>query len=557
MLECGRLDRTEVTGLDRQPVINIDHHAGNAMYGTLNWFDPSAAACAEMVHDLIAALGVPLTPVIGAALYAGIITDTGSFRHANITARTFETCRNVAACGVDVADLAAAIYQNSALGKLRLTGRLLHEMRIEAGGRVAILHVDDALLRNTGCPPDDMEGVINLPLEARDVQAVIMLKALDGVTRVSLRSKGLVDVPRRPPRRSAAAVIAMRRAVRSRLLRRASSRSCSRARSRPSTGRGRTSRPRRSPEMDGVLVVDKPPGLTSHDVVAHARRALGVRRVGHLGTLDPIATGVLPLVVGRATRLASLLSAGRKTYDGRILLGISTDTYDTTGRITADARDRMGANLVNAPDRQAIEHVIETFVGTRPQRPPPFSAKKVRGVRAYKLARKNRPVAPEAVEVTVQSIEVLAVEGAHVRCRVICDPGFYMRALAHDLGVALGCGACLEALRRERNGAFDLRGAVPLEEIEARGPAITERMVPLDALLPEFPRLVLTEQGARRALHGNDLTAADVVSASAEWTAPAAAAGGVVAKLHDGQGVLIAIAKADAGRLLHPTIVLV
>ena len=164
------------------------------MYGAFNWFDPGAAACAEMVHDLIAVLGVPLTPAIGAALYAGILTDTGSFRHANITARTFETCRNVAACGVDVADLAAAIYQSSSLGKLRLTGRLLHEMRLEADGRVAVLRVDEALLDDTGCPPDDMEGVINLPLAARDVEAVIMIKTMDGTTRASLRSKGVVDV---------------------------------------------------------------------------------------------------------------------------------------------------------------------------------------------------------------------------------------------------------------------------------------------------------------------------------------------------------------------------
>ena len=194
VLECGTLDRTEVAGLDRQPVINIDHHAGNAMYGALNWFDPGAAACAEMVHDLIGALGVALTPAIGAALYAGILTDTGSFRHANITARTFDACRNVAACGVDVAALAAAIYQSSSLGKLRLTGRLLHDMRLEADGRIVFLRVDEALLRDTGCPPDDMEGVINLPLAARDVAAVIMVRTLDGVTRASLRSKDAVDV---------------------------------------------------------------------------------------------------------------------------------------------------------------------------------------------------------------------------------------------------------------------------------------------------------------------------------------------------------------------------
>lgn len=194
VLECGTLERTEVGGLDRQPVINVDHHAGNAMYGALNWFDPTAAACAEMVHDLVAALGVALTPDIGAALYAGILTDTGSFRHANITARTFETCRNAAAAGVDAAALAAAIYQNSSLGKLRLTGRLLNGMRLEADGRVAVLRIDEALLRETGCPPDDLEGVVNLPLAARGVEAAVLLREQDGKVRVSLRSKGRVDV---------------------------------------------------------------------------------------------------------------------------------------------------------------------------------------------------------------------------------------------------------------------------------------------------------------------------------------------------------------------------
>lgn len=309
--------------------------------------------------------------------------------------------------------------------------------------------------------------------------------------------------------------------------------------------------------MDGVLIVDKPSGPTSHDIVAHVRRSLGVKRVGHIGTLDPIATGVLPLVVGRATRLASLLAVGRKVYDGSILLGISTDTYDTAGTVTADARDRMGTGLVNAPNRQALEHAVQAFVGTRPQRPPPFSAKKIRGVRAYKLARRNQPVIPDPVDVTVHAIDVLEVDGTRVRCRVTCDTGFYMRAFAHELGLALGCGGCLARLRRERNGAFDLSGAVPLEEVDAGGPSLANRMVPLEELLPEVPRLVLTDHGARRARHGNDLTAADVISSSAEWIAGVAFSDTGVAKLHDGDGTLIAIAKADAGRLLHPTIVLV
>ena len=309
--------------------------------------------------------------------------------------------------------------------------------------------------------------------------------------------------------------------------------------------------------MDGVLVVDKPAGPTSHDVVAHARRALGVRRVGHVGTLDPLATGVLPLVVGRATRLASLLSAGRKTYEGSILLGVSTDTYDATGTIVADARERTGGGMANAPDRTAVEQAAQAFVGTLPQRPPPFSAKKIRGVRAYRLARRNQPVALEPVAVTAHAVEVLAVDDTRVRCRVTCDPGFYMRAFAHDLGAALGCGACLETLRRERNGSFDLRGAVSLAEIAAGGPAVGGRMVPLAELLPEVPRLTLTDHGARRARHGNDLTAADVVSSSAGRLPRPAPDGAEIVKLYDREGVLIAVAKAGAGRLLHPTIVLV
>ena len=166
ILECSSLDRTEVAGLDRYFLVNIDHHAGNRMYGALNWYDPSAAACAEMVHDLVVALGVPLTPPIAIPLYAGILTDTGSFRHANITRRTFDICSRVAASGVDVAGVAAGIYQSGTIGRLRLTAALVDTMRLEACERIALLHVDDALLRDTGCPPDDMDGLINLPLSA-------------------------------------------------------------------------------------------------------------------------------------------------------------------------------------------------------------------------------------------------------------------------------------------------------------------------------------------------------------------------------------------------------
>ena len=194
VLECGSLDRTEVAGLDRYFVINIDHHLGNTMYGDINWFDGGAAACGEMVYNVVTRLGAPLTPAIATHLYIAILTDTGSFHHSSITARTFGICQRLAAAGVDAADVAARVYQNSSVGKLRLTGTLLDSMELVGDGRVAILNLDDTILRKTGCAPDDLEGLINMPLSAEAIEAVVMFKAVDGQLRVSLRSKGSVDV---------------------------------------------------------------------------------------------------------------------------------------------------------------------------------------------------------------------------------------------------------------------------------------------------------------------------------------------------------------------------
>jgi phosphoesterase RecJ-like protein len=194
VLECSQLNRTGIAGLDGHFIINIDHHPANALYGTLNWFDETAAACAELVYDLVTALGVPLTREIATHLYVAILTDTGAFHHSHVTARTFEICRQIAAADVDPVEVSQLVYQSSSVGKLKLTGALLDAMQIEAGGRLAILYVDDRMLRGTGCAPDDLEGLINLPLTAGDVQAVVFFKIINGTARVSMRSKGAVDV---------------------------------------------------------------------------------------------------------------------------------------------------------------------------------------------------------------------------------------------------------------------------------------------------------------------------------------------------------------------------
>src|SRR5665213_2557754 len=194
--------------------------------------------------------------------------------------------------------------------------------------------------------------------------------------------------------------------------------------------------------MDGLLIIDKPAGPTSHDVVARMRRVLGERRIGHTGTLDPGASGVLPLVIGRATRLAKFLSGGRKTYEAIVRFGVATDTYDADGT-------QVGARSTEPPpSHDAIERALDDFRGTFTQQPPAYSAKKIDGERSYKAARADRPTLPDPVSVTVHRLEFVRLDGDEATLRVDCSAGFYVRSLAHDLGIRLGVGAHLSALRR-------------------------------------------------------------------------------------------------------------
>jgi bifunctional oligoribonuclease and PAP phosphatase NrnA len=195
VMECSDLTRTGVTGFEGRYIINIDHHAGNRMYGALNWFDESAAACGEMVFDLIRALGVPLSLEIATHIYLAILTDTGSFHHSNITPRTFDICRQSVEAGVNPAAMARRVFDSNSFGKLKLIGALLDAMELIDDGRLAVMYMDDVMLTSCGCTHNDTEGVINLPLTAREIQAVVFFKVgAAGDVRVSMRSKYDVDV---------------------------------------------------------------------------------------------------------------------------------------------------------------------------------------------------------------------------------------------------------------------------------------------------------------------------------------------------------------------------
>jgi len=290
----------------------------------------------------------------------------------------------------------------------------------------------------------------------------------------------------------------------------------------------------------GVLVVDKPHGLTSHDVVAVARRAIGERRIGHCGTLDPIATGVLVLAIGPATRLVQFLSGSAKGYEAVVRFGQETTTYDCAGEIVAESPNR--------PSRDQLETALARFRGALMQVPPAYSAKKVDGVRAYARARQNsgKAAALPAVPVVCHELTLTAFDGERAGLQLLVSAGFYVRSLAHDLGQALGSGAVLESLRRTRSGEFEVGSAVPFDElVRGSGEAVAGHLVPLDRLLPHVPSLTLSVETAARARHGMDIPAPG-------WPADSR-----LARLIDGEGRLLALAvPADRPGFLHPSVVL-
>ena len=313
--------------------------------------------------------------------------------------------------------------------------------------------------------------------------------------------------------------------------------------------------------MDGLLVIDKPSGPTSHDVVARVRRALGEPRIGHTGTLDPAATGVLPLVLGRATRLARFLSASDKSYEAVVRLGVATDTYDGEGVATG------ASHQGTLPSRDVIDRALDAFRGTFVQQPPAYSAKKIDGRRSYRLARAasrgpgdRKPPLPDPVSVTAHRIALLSVEGDRVTLNVNCSAGFYVRALADDLGTRLGIGAHLLALRRTRSGDATLDDALALEAIE-REPALAARaLVPLSRMLPGLSAVTLTSEGVRRATQGRDLGPADTETGVPPLCTGVGEKGpyAFFVRLIDPAGDLVAIgAPAGTSGLLHPEVVLV
>ena len=290
--------------------------------------------------------------------------------------------------------------------------------------------------------------------------------------------------------------------------------------------------------MDAVLIIDKPAGMTSHDVVARVRRIVGEKSVGHLGTLDPMATGILPLVLGRFTRLAQFYNEADKRYEGTIRFGWATDTYDAEGQ---PAGPKQSANFT----LQQVQDAAKEFIGEISQYPPPFSAKKIAGIPAHRLARKGQPVELKPKQIEIKELEFYDCDGETACFRAWVSSGTYLRSLAHDLGKRLGPGGHLAVLKRTAVREFTIDEAHSLEQLEQAQAANM-----LDALflhprlvLPEFPAVVAPPESAARIRHGGAVNLPEFSKAS-------------IVRVFAGQRELLAIARRVAGTLFQPKVVL-
>jgi tRNA pseudouridine55 synthase len=289
--------------------------------------------------------------------------------------------------------------------------------------------------------------------------------------------------------------------------------------------------------MNGLLLIDKPAGMTSHDVVAIIRRATGERSIGHLGTLDPMATGVLPLLLGKYTRLAQFFGQSQKSYEGCIRFGYSTDTFDAEGEATSEPKPLT-------MELEQLRKLAETLHGEIDQIPPIYSAKKIQGVPAHKLARAGAAVPVKPARITIHEFQLLSLAGEEAAFTICVSAGGYVRSVAHELGQMAGCGAHLSMLRRTVAGAFTLDQTISIEQLKALSLEEIKTLLPHPrTLLPELPSVTIDEQTAGKLRNGVQVNVPDFSQA-------------LLVKVFTSPTDLLAIGRRIAGTLIQPIVVL-
>lgn len=537
MMDCGEISRIAGRS-NRDQVFKkcnktfcLDHHASSTPLADFNVIIPETAATCQLVWQLFKALqkyGLIVDKAMAEAVYVGILTDTGGFRYSNTSAETHIIASEIFALGADHYAISKQVFESNPLRSMKLKFAAMGVANFSCGNRVAITYVDSKMLKSAGATLKDSDGIVE---ELRNIDSVeiacLCKEQADGSVKVSMRSKTSIDVSKigmkfsgGGHKRAAGCTIHKPIAEAVKMMKSELKAAV-------------------EAECSGIININKAPNMTSHDVVAIIRKKLGVKRVGHTGTLDPMATGVLPVAIGNATRFIEYLDKDAKTYVAGVKLGIMTDTLDVWGESVHDSRN---INKIDF-DTELIIKTIQKFKGVIEQEPPMYSAIKVDGKKLYEYARKE-----EEVEIPKRKIKIFDIEyidkgnkeylekltgirteltgiaddpssmiagTKNIRpddesdfyIRVECSRGTYVRSLIRDIGRELGTDAVMSYLVRTKSGEFSIRDASNIDEIkELDLNKIKDFIVPIDSKINYMGRILLEDSDSIKFQNGGKVS---------------------------------------------------
>lgn len=537
MMDCGEISRIAGRS-NRDEVFQkcnktfcLDHHASSTPLADFNVIIPETAATCQLVWQLFKALqkyGLIVDKAMAEAVYVGILTDTGGFRYSNTSAETHIIASEIFALGADHYAISKQVFESNPLRSMKLKFAAMGVANFSCGNRVAITYVDSKMLKSAGATLKDSDGIVE---ELRNIDSVevacLCKEQADGSVKVSMRSKTSIDVSKigmkfsgGGHKRAAGCTIHKPIAEAVKMMKSELKAAV-------------------EAECSGIININKSPNMTSHDVVAIIRKKLGIKKVGHTGTLDPMATGVLPVAIGNATRFIEYLDKDAKTYVAGVKLGIMTDTLDVWGESVHDSRN---INKIDF-DTELIIKTIQKFKGVIEQEPPMYSAIKVDGKKLYEYARRE-----EEVEIPKRKIKIFDIEyidkgnkkyleeltgirteltgiaddpssmiagTKNIRpddesdfyIRVECSRGTYVRSLIRDIGRELGTDAVMSYLVRTKSGEFSIRDASNIDEIkELDLNKIKDFIVPIDSKINYMGRILLEDSDSIKFQNGGKVS---------------------------------------------------
>lgn len=533
MMDCGEISRISGRS-NRDEVFQkcnktfcLDHHASSTPLADFNVIIPETAATCQLVWQLFKSMqkyGLKIDKKMAEAVYVGILTDTGGFRYSNTSAKTHIIASEIFSLGADHYAISKKVFESNPLRSMKLKFAAMGVADFSCGNRIAITYVDSNMLKSAGATLKDSDGIVEELRNIDSVEVACLCKEQpDGSVKVSMRSKTSVDVSKigmkfsgGGHKRAAGCTIHKPIAEAVKLMK-SELKSAVEA------------------EYSGIININKAPNMTSHDVVAIIRKKLGIKRVGHTGTLDPMATGVLPVAIGSVTRFIEYLDKDAKTYVAGVKLGMMTDTLDIWGEVDPGCRNSYKIDI----DAELISKTIQKFKGIIEQEPPIYSAIKVDGKKLYEYARKEQEVEIPKRQIEIFDIEYIDKENekylnkltglpdemAGIRSddesdfyiKVKCSRGTYIRSLIRDIGHELGTDAVMSYLVRTKSGGFSISDACNIDEIKVLDSnEIKNLIVPIDSKINNMGRILLGDSDSIKFQNGGKVSLNNIKIEEAE-----------------------------------------